>query len=57
MMTIEKVRLADCDRDTDGNGNFADDGYQYVVCEDNDIGKDYGWFLTEMEAEQFINED
>lgn len=56
MMTIQKKRIADCDRGTDDNGNFVDDGYQFVVCEDNDVTQDYETFDTIAEAEQYILE-
>lgn len=57
MLTIQRVRIADCDRETTADGQFADDGYQYVLCEDNDINKDIEWFDTPAEAEQALREE
>lgn len=56
MMTIQKIRMADCDRGTDYNGNYTDDGYQYVVCEDNDINRAVEYCDTMEEAERVLSE-
>jgi len=50
MMTIEKIRIADCDRGTDDNGRFTDSGFQFVVCYDNDISTAIAWCDTLEEA-------
>ena len=38
MITIQKIDIADCDRSTDDQGNYTSRAYNFVVCEDNDIG-------------------
>lgn len=50
MLTINKIRLADCDI-TENDSEWA-----YVVCEDNDISKFWAQFDTEEEAEEYIEE-
>ena len=50
MTTIQKVRVADCDRSTDDKGHYTSSAWQWVVCEDNDITQDHGWYDTEAEA-------
>ena len=50
MITIQKIDIADCDRSTDDQG-YTSPGSQYVVCNDNDISRDYAYCDTEEEAE------
>jgi hypothetical protein len=56
MKTIQKISIADCDRGTDDDGNFTDDGFQYVVCEDNDIDLAIEYCDTLEEAERVLIE-
>jgi hypothetical protein len=56
MITIQQIRVADCDRSTDENGNFTSPAYQYVVCDDNDINEAYEYFDTLTDAEKALNE-
>ncbi|MDD5486815.1 MAG: hypothetical protein PHW65_04610 [Dehalococcoidales bacterium] len=51
MLTINKIRLADCDI-TENDSEWA-----YVVCEDFDIQNAYEQFETEEEAENWIEEN
>ena len=44
MITIQKIRLADCD----GGGNA------YVVCDDNDISTAYEQFDNLVDAEKLV---
>lgn len=47
-MTVQRVRLADCDRSTDDNGNFTSPAYNYVVMDDDESNVVNGvWFDTE----------
>ena len=56
MITIQQVRMADCDRATDDEGNYTDDGWQYVVCHDNDISRAVEWCDSMAEAERVARE-
>jgi len=51
MITIQKVRVADCDRSTDENGHYTSPAWQWVVCEDNDVEASHGYYDSEAEAE------
>jgi hypothetical protein len=54
-MTIQRVRVADCDRSTDNRGNFTSSAYNYVIMEDDESNVDNGvWFDTEAEAVRYI---
>ena len=53
-MTIQRVRVADCDRSTDESGKFTSPAYNWVVMEDVCNNVDEGvWFESESEAEEY----
>jgi len=51
MITIQKVRVADCDRSTDDKGRYTSPAWQWVVCDNNDIEASHGCYDSESEAE------
>jgi hypothetical protein len=57
MMTIQKIRVADCDRSTDDNGNYTSGAFEYCVCDNNDVSRSYETFETEAEAENYITDN
>jgi ribosomal protein L37AE/L43A len=57
MITIQKNRVADCDRSTSADGKrFTSSAWEYVVCEDNDINSAYETFDNMADAEKKVKE-
>ena len=53
MITIQKPRVADCDRSTSADGKrFTSSAWEYVVCEDNYISTAYETFDNLADAEK-----